>query len=144
MVCLICQRISKIEKGTNSFFVKELQTGYVVLGDTQYQMGYTLFLSKIHKKELHELSISQKLLFLKEMSIVSEAVYKSFHPDKLNYELLGNTDQHMHWHFFPRYSTDLYPSKPIWNVPTKIRNAKKYIPNAKQIDVLRQKLLKYL
>jgi diadenosine tetraphosphate (Ap4A) HIT family hydrolase len=53
--CLICNRIEMIKGGTNKYFVKELETGYVVIGDHQYFKGYTLFLCKEHRNELHEL-----------------------------------------------------------------------------------------
>ena len=45
-MCLICDRIQMIKDETNPFFVKELETGYVVFGDTQRIEGYTLFLCK--------------------------------------------------------------------------------------------------
>lgn len=144
MSCLICNRISMIGEGKNKYLVKELQTGYVVVGDSQYQKGYTLFLSKTHARELHELSKKQRTLFLEQMALVAEAVYKSFKPNKLNYELLGNTDEHLHWHFFPRYTTDADPTMPVWNVPSRIRNAKKYEATLEQIEQAKNKLLKYL
>ncbi|MBR1765245.1 MAG: hypothetical protein IJ746_07615 [Ruminococcus sp.] len=34
-MCLICDRIKMIQNGTNPYFVKELETGYVVIGDNQ-------------------------------------------------------------------------------------------------------------
>ena len=42
-MCLICDRINMIKQGTNKYFVAELETGYVVLGDNQHFLGYTLF-----------------------------------------------------------------------------------------------------
>lgn len=51
--CLICNRINKIKEGTNPYFVAELETGYVVIGDHQLFRGYTLFLCKHHETELH-------------------------------------------------------------------------------------------
>lgn len=42
-MCLICNRIEMIKNNDNKFFVKELETGYVVLGDFQSFYGYTLF-----------------------------------------------------------------------------------------------------
>ena len=45
-MCFICDRIKMINNGTNPYFVKELQTGYVVIGDNQHFKGYTLFLCK--------------------------------------------------------------------------------------------------
>ena len=45
--------------------------------------------------------------FLEEMSIVAEAVSKAFNADKMNYELLGNGNTHLHWHLFPRKEGDI-------------------------------------
>lgn len=42
-MCLICQRIELIKAGENPYFVRELETGYVVIGDHLYFEGYTLF-----------------------------------------------------------------------------------------------------
>ena len=101
-MCLICQRIEWIKAGENPYFVKELETGYVVIGDHQYFKGYTLFLAKEHVTELHHMENSVKFRFLEEMSLVQEAVAKAFEAEKMNIELLGNGDAHAHWHLFPR------------------------------------------
>ena len=63
-MCLICDRIEKIKNGNNRYFVKELKTGYVVIGDNQHFKGYTLFLCKEHKTELFQLNQGQKINFL--------------------------------------------------------------------------------
>ena len=55
MGCLICERIEQIKRGETPYFVCELSTGYVVLGDHQRFQGYTLFLSKQHVTELYHL-----------------------------------------------------------------------------------------
>ena len=106
-MCLICDRINMIKDNNNPWFVKELETGYVVIGDNQHFKGYTLFLCKEHKTELFQLERSVKMKFLEEMSIVAEAVARAFVAEKMNYELLGNGDTHLHWHLFPRVSGDL-------------------------------------
>lgn len=140
--CLICDRIKLIKHGKNRFFVKELNSGYVVLGDHQYYNGYTLLLSKTHTDELHKLSRSKRTQFLEDMAITAEAVYKAFNPNKLNYELLGNTDSHLHWHIVPRYKNDPKQGTAIWAVSTKVRNAKHTIPDDMQLKNLKTKLLK--
>ena len=63
-MCLICDRIKMIKDGTNPYFVKELETGYVVIGDNQHFKGYTLFLHKKHKTELFQLDLETKKKFL--------------------------------------------------------------------------------
>ena len=108
-MCLICERIRMINEGTNPWFVKELETGYVVIGDHQHFKGYTIFLCKEHKSELFQLDRATRLRFLEEMSIVAEAAANAFGAEKMNYELLGNGDSHLHWHLFPRVSGDLSP-----------------------------------
>jgi len=47
-MCGVCDRIQETLEGKNRYFVKELETGYVVLGDYQRFKGYTLFLCKVH------------------------------------------------------------------------------------------------
>ena len=118
-MCLICDRIDMIKKGENPYFVKELETGYVVIGDHQHFKGYTLFLYKEHQTELFHLENTQKMKFLEEMTLVAKAVSKAFYAQKMNYELLGNGDSHIHWHLFPRMNGDLdgygnHGKGPVW------------------------------
>ncbi len=49
------------------------------------------------------------------MAFVAEAVFRAFEPRKLNYELLGNSVTHLHWHLVPRYADDPNPQWPIWS-----------------------------
>jgi diadenosine tetraphosphate (Ap4A) HIT family hydrolase len=119
MGCFVCERIKMIQEGTNPYFVMELETGYAVLGDYQHFKGYTVFICKEHIAELHQLPYEFRLKHLKEMSIVAEAVYKAFKPEKLNYELLGNGDSHIHWHLFPRVEGDIPQIGPVWRLPKK-------------------------
>ena len=108
-MCLICDRIEMIKRGTNPYFVKELETGYVVIGDNQHFYGYTLFLYKNHgnKTEIYHLEKKEQAKFLEEMTIVAEAVSKAFGAEKMNYELLGMGDAHIHWHLNPRRTGDI-------------------------------------
>ena len=41
------------------------------------------------------------------MTLVAKAVHTAFGAEKMNYELLGNGETHLHWHLFPRKSGDL-------------------------------------
>lgn len=140
--CSICQKIIDIKKNKNPYFVSELSTGYIVLGSYQFYRGYTLFLCKKHSNELHELPSNFRQQFLKDMSLVAEAVFKAFKPRKLNYELLGNTTSHLHWHLFPRYKNDPVPQRPIWCIDSSITCSDKVRPTPKQIKYLKAKLIK--
>lgn len=139
--CLICERIRLIEEAKNPYFVAELETGYIVLADNQLYRGYTIFLSKQHKTELHELDKETRKLFLDEMSQVAESVYKAFNPQKLNYELLGNRDSHLHWHLIPRYKSDKEPTKPIWVTMSLTQSVESFSPAERDIAELKLQLL---
>lgn len=132
---------SKTLKGNNKYFVKELQTGYVVLGDYQRFKGYTLFLCKIHATELHQLEQPFRDLFLHEMSLAAEAAFRAFQPEKMNYELLGQGDNiHMHWHCFPRRKGDTPVPGPVWKLPKEEMYADKYLPSDSELQEMKQKL----
>ena len=148
-MCIVCDRIKMIKQGSNPYFVKELETGYVVIGDNQHFKGYTLFLFKEHVIELHEIDSITKIKFLEEMSIVAEAVYKVTGAEKMNYEMLGNGDAHMHWHFFPRRNNDLgeYGSNgkgPVWWYPKEKMYDDSNRPTDEELKEMKQSLLNEL
>ena len=133
MGCLICERIGQIERGENPYFVCALSTGYVVLGDYQRFQGYTLFLCKRHVTELYQLPWGFRTRFLQEMSLVAEAVAAVYRPEKMNYELLGNGDTHLHWHLFPRVSGDTPQPGPVWWLPREEMWNDAYRPSREQL-----------
>ncbi len=148
-MCLICERIELIKQGKNPHFVKEFETGYVVIGDGQYFKGYTLFLAKEHVTELHQMEYETKIKFLEEMSIVQEAVAKAFQAEKMNIELLGNGDAHVHWHLFPRKAGDMkgYGHNgrgPVWWVPWEEMSSEEYQPKENDLLQLVNRLKEYL
>ena len=137
--CEICE-ILKNAKNDN-YFVMATETGSVFIGWHQYFKGYTLFICNQHKTELHFLDNKFKLKFLKEMSMVAEAVYKAFKPEKLNYDLLGNGSPHMHWHLIPRYKEDLIRKEDVYtHKPDAFKNDK-YLAAKEEIDRLKSKLI---
>lgn len=143
--CMVCERIARIKQGKNPYFVRELETGYVVLGDYQRFKGYTLFLCKEHATELHFLDKGFRNRFLQEMSLTAEAVYYAFKPDKLNYELLGTGQGvHMHWHLFPRRNGDTPMPGPVWRLDGAEMNHKKYLPAEEELQTLKIKLAEEL
>lgn len=138
--CLICNRIALIKEKRNPYFVIELKTSYVVIGDHQLFKGYTLILFKEHVAELHTLPTQTKKMFLEEMSIVGKAVFNCFQPKKMNYELLGNSENHIHWHLFPRHEDDPRPQGPVWCIDKTIRYADMYRPTSSELEVIKQRL----
>jgi len=102
------------------YFIMELETGYVILGWYQRFKGYTVFQCKRHGPELHDLEHDFRMKHLEEMSLVAEAIYNVFQPDKLNYELLGNGCPHIHWHLYPRRAGDTPIVSSVYQLPNEV------------------------
>lgn len=144
--CVVCKRINKIKENVNPYFVAELESGYVVIGDYQHFKGYTLFLCKEHKEELHFLNEEFRIKYLTDMSKVAEAVYNAFKPEKLNYELLGNGKggAHMHWHIFPRIENDTPVQGPVWWLDKELMYCEKVRPSESELRDMKIKLFNEL
>jgi len=140
MPCLICERIQMIQQAANEYFVRELETGYVVIGDHQHFKGYTLFLCKSHVTELHFLSKEQRTQHLAELALVYEAVYNAFKPAKMNCELLGNGDAHLHWHLFPRNENDMPQRGPVWWLPKDEMYSDAKRPSHEELSDMKERL----
>ena len=91
-----------------------LPTAVAVLGSDQYYPGYTLVIARRHATELYHLSDGESTAYFQDMLRVARAIDRAFSPRKMNYELLGNTVAHLHWHLFPRYADDANPTRPTW------------------------------
>ncbi len=144
-MCLICDRIEMIKNGTNPYFVRELETGYVVIGDHQHFWGYALLLCKRHETELFHLDSDFCTKFMQEMVMVAEAVKSCTGAEKMNYECLGNGDTHLHWHLFPRVAGDIegYGNNgagPVWSYPLEKIYADDNRPTPEQLEQLRSAL----
>lgn len=140
--CEICDRIARF-KPDNPYLIAELEESHAVLADNQYYPGYTIVLSKHCVPELHELPADTRAKFLEEMALVAEAVFKAFAPRKLNYELLGNSVSHLHWHLFPRYDDDPDPTFPVWRNDAFIAAAGNR-PDRADLDARREKVREQL
>lgn len=149
-MCLICDRIEMIKNGTNPYFVKELETGYVVIGDNQHFKGYALLLYKNHNyTELFQMNMDERTKFMQEMTIVAEAVYRAFKPEKMNYELLGMGDAHLHWHLYPRREGDIenygnHGRGPVWCYPMEKMYSDDCRPDNTLLEEMKKSLLEQI
>ena len=77
--------------------------------------------------------------------MVAEAVANAFGAEKMNYELLGNGDTHLHWHLFPRVTGDLenYGNNgkgPVWWYPMEKMYHDEHRPSAVELAHLKERL----
>jgi len=93
-----------------------MPSGWVVLGDTQILPGYSILLSDPVVPDVNALAFEDRARFLRDMSIIGDALLEVTGAMLINYEILGNTDRALHAHIFPRYQDepDETRRKPIW------------------------------
>jgi diadenosine tetraphosphate (Ap4A) HIT family hydrolase len=120
--CPFCPLVAALEtaetyrapSGEVSRRVALLPTSVAVLGNDQFYPGYTLVVARQHATELYHLPDADSTGYFRDMLRVARAIDRAFAPRKMNYELLGNTVAHLHWHLFPRYAGDPSPARPTW------------------------------
>jgi len=112
--CGICTLIARIRSGTFDDLVCELPSSYLILGDAQFYRGYCVMLAKRHATELFLMPTDEARALLDDMRLAAEAIAATTRPWKMNYECLGNQEAHIHWHLFPRYTSDEERSSPVW------------------------------
>ena len=122
--CWMCQGIYE----PKNLVFYESRVSVAKLNPDQAFEGYTFLTLKWHEEELYKLADKDRKRFLEDMSLVANALSKAFKPDKMNYELLGNSMPHLHWHLVPRYTSDPMWGRPIWagNRRRKRLNAEGY------------------
>ena len=97
-------RIASVERGANPTVLLRLPSGFAVMGDTPFLPGYCLLLAAPRVPDLHSLTLPERMAFLRDMSLLGEAVQRVCQPERVNYEIFGNTAPFLHAHVLPRYA----------------------------------------
>jgi diadenosine tetraphosphate (Ap4A) HIT family hydrolase len=93
-----------------------VSSGWVVLGDVQFLPGYCLLLPDPVVPDLNSLGAEARSRFLYEASAVGDALLSVTDCDRINYDILGNSEPALHVHIFPRYphEPDDLRRRPVW------------------------------
>lgn len=113
--CAFCRKLADLKALPADELVAELPHAIVLLGPWQYYHGYCIVVARRHATELSQLSDAERHGYFDDMCRVAKAIEMRFQPCKLNYELLGNQEPHLHWHLFPRYREDPERLQPVWH-----------------------------
>ena len=106
-------------------FLGRLPGGFAVFGDPQFLPGYSLMLpNDPEATRLTDLPADARRAYLTGVDLLAEAVEiacAAHDPAfrRVNIEILGNTDPHLHCHIWPRYEWE--PADivlgPVWLYP---------------------------
>ena len=70
-----------------------------------------------HVADFTSLSTSEVAAYWHDIHSVAQMIEHVFAPCHMNYQLLGNSVPHLHWHLIPRHDDDPMPRWPVWADP---------------------------
>ncbi|WP_445396701.1 diadenosine tetraphosphate hydrolase [Streptomyces sp. LE64] len=105
--------------------LRRLEAGFAVIGDVQFLPGYSVLLvDEPGVRQLSDLPRSRRLSFLSDLDRLGEAVERACRRldpafRRVNLEILGNTDDFLHAHVWPRFHWEPPESlrRPVWLYP---------------------------
>jgi len=97
--------------------IARMKSGWAVLGDPQVLRGYCLLLPDPVVPQLNSLDSAARESFLRDMTLLGDAVLKVTGAVRINYEMLGNLEPALHAHVVPRFADEpeQLRTKPVWS-----------------------------
>lgn len=90
-------------------FIKRLPVSVAALSYDQSHLGRTVVVLRDHETDLNffmETKYIEFMAFMEDVSIVSNALMETFKPERINYAVYMNQNNHLHMHLIPRYLTE--------------------------------------
>jgi diadenosine tetraphosphate (Ap4A) HIT family hydrolase len=106
MTTLIHRYVEQARQGNNSTIVCQVPSGWVMLGNVQFLRGYSLLLPDPVVPDLDALDVGQRATFLRDMTLLGDALLEVTGAARINYEILGNSEPALHAHVIPRYASE--------------------------------------
>jgi diadenosine tetraphosphate (Ap4A) HIT family hydrolase len=99
----------------HALWIADLSISTLLLFRDQRFRGYSILSFAARRAtSLESLCDDEYRAFFLDLRAASRAIRQALNPDHMNYELLGNSDPHLHWHIVPRYRDDPRWGQPIW------------------------------
>lgn len=115
-MALIEERVALSRAGQNTKVICKLRSGWAVMGDVQFLPGYCLLLADPVVPSLNDLKEDARRQFLGDMAMLGDALLAVTDAQRINYEILGNSEPELHAHLFPRYAWEIERARrmPAW------------------------------
>lgn len=121
----VSKQVEAARAGLEPALICQVPSGWVVLCVMQYLRGYCILLPDPVIPSLNDLNRQQRESYLCDMSMVGDALLEVTGAYRINYAILGNSDQVLHAHIVPRYLTepDEFRRNTPWSYPQEIMNS---------------------
>lgn len=96
--CILCELSEE-----NSTFIKGFEYWTLLVNYMQPTLGSSLIVLNRHVSNLSNVTNKEHLEHLKIVKKLEKILKDSFDPDKINYLMLANVVEHVHYHVLPRY-----------------------------------------
>src|SRR5688572_16949840 len=118
----VSQQVKAARAGVEPALISQVPSGWVVLCTMQYLRGYCILLPDPVVPSLNDLTQAQRASYLCDMSTVGDALLEVTGAHRINYAIMGNSDQVLHSHIVPRYLTepDGFRLSTPWSYPQEI------------------------
>lgn len=118
----VAKQVESARAGVEPALICQVPSGWVVLCTMQYLRGYCILLPDPVVPSLNDLTHEQRASYLCDMSTVGDALLAVTGAHRINYAIMGNSDQVLHSHIVPRYLTepDEFRLNTPWSYPQEI------------------------
>ena len=115
-MAMIADRVELARRSANDTVICRLPSGWAVLGDVQVLPGWCLLLPDPVVPSLNDLDDTRRAEFLRDMTRLGDAILQVTSAERINYEILGNSEPELHAHIIPRYANEPPERRrlPVW------------------------------
>ena len=90
--------------GTHAPLIARLPSGWAVMGNSQFLLGYSLLLPDPVVPHLNVMQVESRTRFLADMARLGDAVLEVTSALRINYSMFGNLEPALHAHVIPRFA----------------------------------------
>jgi diadenosine tetraphosphate (Ap4A) HIT family hydrolase len=118
----INEQVEAARSGKEPALICQVPSGWAVLCKMQFLRGYCILMPDPVVSSVNSLNRQERATFLADMTIIGDALQEVTGAYRINYAIMGNTDQVLHAHIVPRYLTepDEMRAGTPWSYPQEI------------------------
>lgn len=121
----VSEQVTFARTGREPALICRVPSGWVVLSTMQYLRGYCILLPDPVVESLNHLTRQQRASYLCDMALVGDALQEVTGAYRINYAIMGNSDQVLHAHIVPRYlaEPEEFRRNTPWSYPQAVMNS---------------------